>query len=100
MRPRYAPEEQQFLTMVGALIRARRQELGLTQLQLAMAVGVDVTYISRIERGWNFTILKGRLIARALGWVVLEDLVDGKIAVDELPGELLRSGPPHLLPDA
>lgn len=37
----------------AALIRARRDEAGLTQTDLARLIGVHDTYISRWERGVN-----------------------------------------------
>lgn len=36
---------------LGETIRKRRKELGLTQLQLAEAGGVDESYVSKIETG-------------------------------------------------
>jgi transcriptional regulator with XRE-family HTH domain len=36
---------------IGARIRARRQELGLTQQQLAERVGVARQWVVRLERG-------------------------------------------------
>lgn len=37
--------------MVGRLVRARREALGLSQERLADLTGISQTYISRIERG-------------------------------------------------
>ncbi len=37
----------------GALVREARKKLGLTQRQLADRLGVDYTYISKIENGRN-----------------------------------------------
>lgn len=36
---------------VGSLIRARRRELGYTQVELADRVGVGITYLSNLENG-------------------------------------------------
>ncbi len=36
---------------IGIAIRLRRQELGLTQIELAERVGVGITYLSNIENG-------------------------------------------------
>ena len=36
---------------VGAIVRARRRELGLTQIALAERVGVGITYVSNLENG-------------------------------------------------
>lgn len=39
---------------VGKRIKQRREELGLTQEQLALKLGVATNYISTIERGASF----------------------------------------------
>lgn len=36
---------------IGSLIRARRRELGYTQMELADRVGVGITYLSNLENG-------------------------------------------------
>lgn len=36
---------------IGAVIRMRRRELGLTQVELADRVGVGITYVSNLENG-------------------------------------------------
>jgi transcriptional regulator with XRE-family HTH domain len=36
---------------VGGAIRARRRELGLTQVEVAISTGVHGTYVGAIERG-------------------------------------------------
>ena len=36
---------------IGLLIRARRRELGYTQMELADRVGVGITYLSNLENG-------------------------------------------------
>lgn len=41
----------QFLTALGQNIKDRRTEMQLTQLELCHAAGIDLSYISRIERG-------------------------------------------------
>jgi len=47
------PEAEKF----GALVRALREERGLTQDQLAERAGVSATYIGFIERGDNVPTL-------------------------------------------
>lgn len=37
--------------IVGANVRKRRQDRGLTQEQLAFAAEIDLTYVGGIERG-------------------------------------------------
>ena len=36
---------------IGLLTRARRRELGYTQMELADRVGVGITYLSNLENG-------------------------------------------------
>ena len=43
---------------IGPVLRARRQELGLTQAKVAKALGVPATYVVKLERddsnpSWN-----------------------------------------------
>ena len=47
------PEAEKF----GAIVRTLREELGLTQDQLAERAGVSATYIGFIERGDNVPTL-------------------------------------------
>ena len=52
----------------GEVLRERRQELGITQKELAGRVGRDRTYINRIEKGETDLQLSSFLrIAEALG---------------------------------
>jgi y4mF family transcriptional regulator len=52
----------------GATLRSRRRELGLTQSDLAFAVGVNRRVIGRLERGVGTVRLETALRAmRALG---------------------------------
>lgn len=47
----------QFLSALGQNVKNRRLQKQLTQLELCYAAGVDLSYISRIERGQvNFSI--------------------------------------------
>tara|TARA_B100001179_G_C18288271_1_gene274155 strand:- start:304 stop:552 length:249 start_codon:yes stop_codon:yes gene_type:complete len=41
----------EYMQKVAALIKARREELGVSQLTLSMLSGVDQGHISRFERG-------------------------------------------------
>ena len=47
-------------------LRNRRNELNLTQAQLAEIVGVDRSMISKLESGARFSISMGLRIAKAL----------------------------------
>ena len=58
---------------LGRTIAARREELGLKQEQLALAVGTDQARISRIENaGDNPSYGLVDRIAKALGWELWE----------------------------
>jgi len=62
---------------LGLAIRKRREELRLTQEQLAERAGLHWTFISGVERGIrNISIVKLHHIALALG-VRVKDLVEG-----------------------
>jgi len=64
------------LKPLGRAIRKRREELGLTQEQLAEKADLHWTFISGVERGVrNISILKLWKIATALNKRV-RDLVD------------------------
>lgn len=59
----------------GKAIKARRQELGITQERLGHETGLDRTYISGIERGVrNPSLNNMQKIARALK-IKLKDLL-------------------------
>ena len=62
------------------LLRARRKELHLTQVQLAAMTGISQSYISDMESGQhpNVTIATIRRIAAALKLDVAELLADPK----------------------
>ena len=63
------------LKTIGKNIRCFRKKLGLSQIDLAVAVGIDRSYLSEIENGHrNFTIMLLQNIATALS-VSLEDLL-------------------------
>lgn len=38
-------------TKLGARARARREELGLSQMTLAARIGMNFTYVAEVERG-------------------------------------------------
>ena len=70
---------------LGRAIRARREELGLTQLQLALELDTDATWISHLESGrQNPTYGTVDRVARAL------DLSIGELAARA--GELEARG--------
>lgn len=63
--------------MNGKLIKERREELGMTQMQLAVAVGASsVTQVSNWERGRVVaSVAKLRKLAEVLG-VTMEQLLE------------------------
>lgn len=55
------------LASLGAAIRRRRKEQGMSQERLAQAVGMDRSYIGQVERGENsIAILPLAAVAKAL----------------------------------
>jgi transcriptional regulator with XRE-family HTH domain len=71
-------DDRQFLQRLGDRIRARRQEMNLTQAALAERCGLHRTFIGSVERGErNVAVLSLRRIARALRTTPAE-LLDGE----------------------
>lgn len=65
-------------TPLGARVRVRRNDLGLTLSQVAEISGLSVPYISTIEQGrGNPTVTALQALAGALGWSVAELFVEG-----------------------
>ena len=63
------------LKKIGKNIRFFRKKSGMSQIDLAVAVGIDRSYLSEIENGHrNFTIMLLQNLATALS-VSLEDLL-------------------------
>lgn len=66
------------LTRVGVRLRAARQAKALSQEGVALAAGLDRSYVSGIERGeFNVSLLTLSRIAKVLG-VRLSLLLDGE----------------------
>lgn len=64
------------LARLGLAVRARRQELALSQEALADYAGVDRSHMGKIERGErNVTFLNIQKIAKALQWRPSELLI-------------------------
>lgn len=75
----------------GQLIRALRTELGMTQRQLADALGVTDRAVSKWERGLgcpDVSLLPG--LSRALG-VPVEGLLSGGLEEQETTGGSMRN---------
>lgn len=74
--------------VTGAAIRRRRMELGLSQVQVAEAAGVNIRQIRRYEAGDQQPLLSvGVAIARALRMSVLELVGEGPSQRVNLTGE-------------
>jgi len=72
-RDRSEPLQQRF----GAVVRARRQALGISQEELASRAGVHRTYVGDIERGLRNVSLKNiHSLAAGLGCRASELLED------------------------
>lgn len=72
---------------LGRFIKSRRQELSLTQDELAKRIGVNYTYISKIEKGrlpYSPSEETLRLLAKALEIEPLELLQKAEKVPDEL----------------
>ncbi len=67
----YTEEEKAILRQVGAAIREKRKQKGLSQEALAFEAELDRTYIGSVERGErNISVLNLVRIAGALGTTV------------------------------
>ena len=72
-----SPKREMFLKRVGARIRKIRREKGFSQESLALAAGIDRSYIGGVERGErNIAIINIKRIAEALNTSVHELMKD------------------------
>lgn len=70
----------------GARIKARREEMGLTQEELALRIGVSRSHVQRIEAGDNFTVTTLTALCNVLD-IAPDYLFDDD---DVLPAQLYR----------
>ena len=91
-------------THVGALIRLRRKELGLTQTQLANALGLTFQQVQKYERGSNrVSASKLHETAAELGAPIgyffegLSTPSDGPVEADNNLVDLIHSAQGHAL---
>jgi transcriptional regulator with XRE-family HTH domain len=86
---------------IGARIRARRRQLGLSQSELADQLGVSFQQVQKYERGAN-RVAASTLLAAAqalrtsIGWMVGEE-VSGREDDDEVFRALARPGALEIL---
>jgi HTH-type transcriptional regulator/antitoxin HipB len=74
------PSEAEFAVTVGDGIRRARQELGITQADLAERAGLSANYVARLERGeLGPSLWVAVRLAEALETPV-ESLLSGKVA--------------------
>ena len=81
---------------IGALARARRRALGLTQVQFADRLGTSQDWVSRIESGKQ--TLQGGLVLRALRELNITLFVAGA-AASKSPNPQTRKRPRVSLKD-
>lgn len=69
----------------GQAIRERREDLGLTQGELADEADVSLSSVGRLERGQRIDRAKERKIAKALGWAAhgIDAVYSGEPAPDD-----------------
>ncbi len=66
MPKNYSPEELELLQRVGEILRSHRTRCGLTQERAAELAGINVTYLSDVERGKrNVSLLNLARLAEA-----------------------------------
>lgn len=76
-RPGAEPVRHPLLTSLGAVVRARRQALGLTRQALATQAGLSLRFLAEVESGQaNVSVLKLADLAQALN-VSLPSLLSG-----------------------
>ena len=74
----YVPIEKDilFLEKFGARLKQLRKQRGITQAQLGFEANIEISQISRIERGLiNTTIMNAQTIAKILE-IPIKDLFD------------------------
>lgn len=75
--PAPAVDERQFAAVVGEAIRTARQQLGMTQVQVAERAGLSSNYVARLERGeLGPSLFVATRLAEALE-VTVDHLVSG-----------------------
>lgn len=74
---KYTEQERALLCRIGAILRNHRRRCNLTQEQTAEVAGMNVTYLSDVERGKrNVSLINLARLAKAFG-MPLEDVLKG-----------------------
>jgi transcriptional regulator with XRE-family HTH domain len=82
----------ELLKTVGQRVRSAREDLGLSQEQLAERAGLHVSYVGQIERGLREPSLKSLLgVAQGLNLRLVDLLSEAPPAGDRLLRELQRT---------
>lgn len=102
-RERYSPTDAELVRALGATIRKRREELGLSQEAVAISAGMDRTYYQHIEAGYkrqyhhpvNPTVFILRAIAPVLGTTMSELVAVAESQVMDSAGEQRGTASPQ-----
>lgn len=78
--------EKEIMKEIGTLIKTKREELSLTQAELAKKLGVDRTTILKYEKGGIESITLGRM--KQLSEILDVDL-DGLLGIHRERGDIL-----------
>lgn len=82
---------------LGRLVRQKRQELGLTQVEMADAIGISQAYLSSMERG--AVRMPDVEIRRRLADVVRMSHLELLIAIEELSPDEAGQAPRPIVPE-
>lgn len=78
MPEKYSETDKKILLHVGEILRQHRRMRGLTQEHVAELAGMNVTYLSDVERGKrNVSLINLARLAKAFG-MPLEDVLKGE----------------------
>ncbi len=82
---------------IGERIRTRREQVGLSQIELAASVGMSRQTIGAIEAGKNLPRVDAAIaLAGALGVEVSDLFTASPLVIDVITGELPQPGPVHI----
>lgn len=101
MESREADRPAQLELAIGARMRTRRRQLGLSQTLLADALGVSFQQVQKYERGANRVaastlLLAAQTLSTSVGWLLGEE-VTGREDDDDVFRALARPGALEIL---